>query len=165
MHKIAHQIRYSASDLIAFLGCQHRTALDLIDLDTKLTRAPVDEQMKLIQDKGYAHEDNFLASLKARGVRVVTLSSAGNIEDNLQATRDAMASGADIVFQAALAKSAFMGYADFLMRVETPSDFGSWSYEVADTKLAHRAQPTSRSGGGDHRHAPPVPADARETHD
>lgn len=141
MHKIAHQIRYSASDVVAFLGCQHRTALDLIDLDTKLTRAPVDEQMKLIQDKGYAHEDSFLASLKARGGRVVTLSSSGSMDANLQATREAMASGADIVFQAALAKSAFMGYADFLMRVETPSDFGSWSYEVADTKLAHRAQP------------------------
>ena len=141
MHKIAHQIRYSASDVVAFLGCQHRTALDLIDLDTKLTRAPVDEQMKLIQDKGYAHEDSFLASLKARGGRVVTLSSSGSMDANLQATREAMASGADIVFQAALAKGEFMGYADFLMRVETPSDFGNWSYEVADTKLAHRAQP------------------------
>ena len=141
MRKNAHQIRYSASDVVAFLGCQHRTALDLIDLDTKLTRAPVDEQMKLIQDKGYAHEDNFLASLKARGGRVVTLSSSGSMDANLQATREAMASGADIVFQAALAKGDFMGYADFLIRVETPSDFGNWSYEVADTKLAHRAQP------------------------
>ena len=32
------------------------------------------------------------------------------------------------------------GRADFLMRVEKPSDLGDWSYEVWDTKLARHAK-------------------------
>ena len=31
-----------------------------------------------------------------------------------------------------------LGYADFLQRVDTPSDLGPWSYEVVDTKLARQ---------------------------
>ncbi len=30
----------------------------------------------------------------------------------------------------------FMGYSDFLFKVDKPSDLGDYSYEVADTKLA-----------------------------
>ena len=33
-----------------------------------------------------------------------------------------------------------LGYADFLRRVERPSDLGPWSYEVWDTKLARHAK-------------------------
>ena len=33
------------------------------------------------------------------------------------------------------------GVADFLMRVETPSALGAWSYEALDTKLARHAKP------------------------
>src|SRR5207249_8882152 len=33
------------------------------------------------------------------------------------------------------------GVADFLLRVETPSDLGHWSYETLDTKLARTAKP------------------------
>ena len=34
----------------------------------------------------------------------------------------------------------WLGYADFLLRVETPSKLGAWSYEVADTKLARHVK-------------------------
>jgi uncharacterized protein len=141
MHKRADGISFSASDLVGFLECSHRTALDLIDLDTPLERAAPDEQVELIQDKGFAHEAGYLDTLRAGGGRLVELSSAGSFAENLAATRVAMADGADIIFQAALAQGAFMGYADFLRRIETPSTLGTWSYEVIDTKLAHRPKP------------------------
>jgi len=141
MHKRDEAITYSASDLVAFLECHHRTALDLIDLDTPLERSAPGEQVELIQDKGFAHESGYLDALRAGGGRLVELSSAGSFAENLAATRFAMAGGADIVFQAALAHGAFMGYADFLRRIETPSALGTWSYEVIDTKLAHRPKP------------------------
>src|SRR5207302_5879207 len=55
----------------------------------------------------------------------------------------AMRSGADVIFQATFFDGRWRGHADFLLRVETPSDVGAWSYEVADTKLARRAKPAA----------------------
>lgn len=141
MHRREGTVTYSASDLVGFLECRHRTTLDLIDLDTPLERAPQDEQIELIQDKGFAHEADYFNALRERGGRVVELSSAGSFSANLADTRGAMADGADIIYQAALAQGDFMGYADFLRRVEVPSSLGAWSYEVVDTKLAHRPKP------------------------
>src|SRR5262249_46228191 len=43
-------------------------------------------------------------------------------------------------YQAAFFDGEWLGYADFLLRVETPSELGAWSYEVADTKLARTAK-------------------------
>jgi uncharacterized protein len=40
------------------------------------------------------------------------------------------------IYQAVLFDGRWLGYADFLPRVATPSELGLWSYEVADTKLA-----------------------------
>lgn len=141
MHKRDGIIRYSATDLVGFLECPHRTTLDLINLDTPLEKAEPDEQMALIQDKGFAHEAGFLDSLRSEYNGIVELSSSGSFASNLADTIAAMKDGADIIFQAALAKGDFIGYADFLRRVDRPSHFGDWSYEVADTKLAHRSKP------------------------
>ena len=47
-----------------------------------------------------------------------------------------MQAGAPIIVQGALQSARWSGRADVLRRVETPSVFGAWSYEVVDTKLA-----------------------------
>jgi uncharacterized protein len=52
------------------------------------------------------------------------------------ATREAMTRGAAVIYQAPLFDGTFLGRADFLRRVETPSASWPWSYEVVDTKLA-----------------------------
>ncbi len=141
MQRRSDRILFSATDLVGFLQCPHSTTLGLINLDTPLERATADEQEVLIQDKGLAHESNYLATLRAKGGRLVELSSSGDLEANRAATLAAMAGGADIIFQAALGNGDYIGHADFLHRIETPSSLGTWSYEVSDTKLAHRAQP------------------------
>ena len=48
--------------------------------------------------------------------------------------------GAEVIYQAVLFDGRRLGYADFLRRVERASDFGPWSYEVWDTKLARHAR-------------------------
>ncbi|MGH8938321.1 MAG: TM0106 family RecB-like putative nuclease, partial [Actinomycetes bacterium] len=53
-------------------------------------------------------------------------------------TLDAMRSGVDVVYQGTFFDGDWGGQADFLLRVEVPSELGPWSYEVADTKLARR---------------------------
>ena len=113
MQKRDSKLLYSASDLMTFLECQHLTTLNLIDLDTPLDRAAPDEQIELIQDKGFAHEADFLEKLRAADGNIVELSSDGKPADNIVATREAMASGADVIFQAALSDGTFFGYADF----------------------------------------------------
>jgi uncharacterized protein len=53
-----------------------------------------------------------------------------------------MRAGAEVVYQAVLREGEWRGLADFLERVERPSELGEWSYEVTDTKLARRAKAT-----------------------
>ena len=54
-----------------------------------------------------------------------------------------MASGVDVIFQATFFDGQWLGYADFLLRVESPerpSVWGPYHYEVADTKLARHVK-------------------------
>ena len=58
-------------------------------------------------------------------------------------TIEAMAEGVDVVFQATFFDGRWLGYADFLLRVESPdrpSVWGPYHYEVADTKLARHVK-------------------------
>jgi uncharacterized protein len=57
------------------------------------------------------------------------------------ATRDAMRSGVDVIFQGTLFDGRWIGRPDFLRRVERPCPaFGAFSYEVVDAKLARQAK-------------------------
>ena len=132
---------YSASDLVNFLGCAHRTTLDLIHLDAPMEQAEDDEQAKLLADKGLEHERAFLRRLADSGKRVADIGEAGrDVQERFDATLAAMRSGVDVVYQATLLDGCLAGHADFLMRVEHPSRFGAYGYEVYDTKLARSAQ-------------------------
>ena len=137
MRKIDGQIIFSASDVVNFLECEHLTSLDRVNLETPLERAVEDPTMRLIQEHGIQHETRYLASLHADAKSVVDVSKRGSdLDDQVAATRAALATGPDVVYQAALRDGVFAGYADFLERVELPSDLGSYCYEVVDTKLS-----------------------------
>src|SRR5262249_37284008 len=58
----------------------------------------------------------------------------------VEKTRSAMQQGAPVIVQAALSNHQWMGRADVLRRVETPSKLGTWSYEVYDCKLAQETK-------------------------
>ena len=137
MQKRNGEILCSASDLVNYLECEHLTTLDLIDLETPLAKTQDSDQAKLIQAKGYAHESDFLAVLKARHPLLIDIAAAGgNLEQKVLNTLQAMHDGYDIIFQATLRDGNRVGHADFLRKVPRPSDLGDWSYEVMDTKLA-----------------------------
>jgi uncharacterized protein len=124
----------SASDIVNYLGCAHRTTLDLIDLETPLEKAVDDEQMELVQEKGRAHEAGFLDGLRGAG-GLVEIDGA-SLEEKLERTRETMRAGTGVIYQAALREGQCVGHADFLRRVEGASALGDWRYEVLDTKLA-----------------------------
>lgn len=134
---------YSASDLVNFLGCRHATALDIRQLTTPVSLPETPEEHRLLQERGLAHEHAHLAALKQQGLRVVEIDDRGTIEERARLTEEAMRSGAEVIYQGALMNFPWLGYSDFLMRVDTQSPvFGEYSYEVADTKLSRHAKPS-----------------------
>ena len=141
MQKVSDKLRHSASDLVNFSACAHLTHLDLFNLDSPLPKAEDTEEMVLVQQKGFAHEARYWEHLKAEHGRVVDLSDAGPTDEHrYAATRQALASGADVVFQATLLSGPWVGHADFLVRVAIPSQLGNFSYEITDTKLARSSR-------------------------
>ncbi|ABK43794.1 conserved hypothetical protein [Magnetococcus marinus MC-1] len=141
MRRHSGHILFAASDLNGFLGCRHSTFLDLKDLDERLPRAEVSAQDRLIQERGHEHEAEYLESLKQSGLSVVEIPSEGGLSDRVQMTADVMADGPDIIYQAAFLDGQWHGYADFLQRVDRPSELGSFSYEAVDTKLTKHPKP------------------------
>ncbi|HZF27786.1 MAG TPA: TM0106 family RecB-like putative nuclease [Gammaproteobacteria bacterium] len=134
MHLVDQLLRLSATDLANHLGCVHLSRLSLALAEGRAQkpkwRDPVAE---LLAERGEAHERAYLAHLRdAEGLAVVQIAKDGGAA----ATAAAMGAGAAIIYQAQLGNERWFGRADFLRRVDSPSDLGAWSYEVTDAKLA-----------------------------
>ena len=147
MEIIGNSLTYSATDLVAFLECEHLTSLERGALSGHLERPErTDPVLDRIAQHGQLHEGRFLESLLSDGLRAVKLELDRNLPrgerlgKGRQETLNAMRTGVDVIHQAALFDGRRLGFADFLRRVEQPSDLGDWSYEVWDTKLARHAK-------------------------
>ncbi len=151
MDRIDGKPVYSATDLVAYLACEHLTQLERAAM-AGLVERPIrnDPELDVIRKRGFEHEARFLADLRAEGRRPVTIELDGSATDRgaeLRAaaarTIEAMAAGADVIYQATFFDGVFRGHADFLLRVEAPdraSRWGPYHYEVADTKLARHVK-------------------------
>ncbi|HSF03849.1 MAG TPA: TM0106 family RecB-like putative nuclease, partial [Solirubrobacterales bacterium] len=151
MDRIDGRPVYSATDLVAYLACEHLTNLELAAL-AGLVERPIrdDPELDIIRRRGFEHEKRFLQELRAQGRTIVEVAlDAAQADHGEQlkaaaaATVDAMASGADVVYQATFFDGTFRGHADFVLRVESterPSRWGPYHYEVADTKLARHVK-------------------------
>ena len=148
MQLVDGTIIVSASDLVGFLACDHLGALELGRIQGRWERPPEradDPTVKLMQEHGEAHERAYLDQLKSAGrsVREIARTELRTPSQLLAAqaeTQSAMRDGADVIYQAAFFDGRWRGHADFLIRVEMPSDLGAWSYEIADTKLSRRVK-------------------------
>ncbi|MEO7119240.1 MAG: nuclease, partial [Candidatus Limnocylindrales bacterium] len=135
---------FSATDLVGFLECEHLTNLDRAALAGLVAR-PIrdDPEIDLIAKRGDLHEKRYLGDLEAAGKQVTRIEKDGYGEDRSASLREAAAEtlvalrrGDEVIYQATFFDGRWRGHADFLTRVPVPSDLGTWSYEVADTKLA-----------------------------
>ena len=142
---------YSASDLVGFLACQHLTQLERAVLAGLAERPHLpDPELDVLRKRGMEHEKRFLADLAADGRSVVEITVDGYSSDHVEALRmaadatvAAMASGAQVIYQATFFNGRWRGHADFLLRRESPdrpSAYGPFHYEVADTKLARHVK-------------------------
>src|SRR5258708_8037181 len=132
---------FSATDLVNFLGCQHASFLDRQNIDHPAPVAEDDPYLALLQEKGIEHELRYLDALRREGRQVVEIAAEGSLEDRVSRTKQAMAAGAEVIYQGALLSGVWHGYADFLVRVPSHSRLGAFSYEPVDTKLSLTAKP------------------------
>jgi uncharacterized protein len=143
LQKIADTIVFSATDLNNALACAHLTTLNLAALNGRIekpTQRPAEAE--LLARLGEEHERRYLATLTAEfGQAVVTIDRSDGVEAAARATEDAMERGASIIYQAAFFDGIWIGYADFLRRIDAPGGRWPWRYEVEDTKLARQTEP------------------------
>ena len=145
MQLIDDRLVYSATDLVAFLECRHLANLERAAALRHLKRPFQDDPvLDRMAQRGREYEERFLEGLRAQDLRIEeirppdTVSGSAAVGPQHDATLQAMQNGVDVIYQAVLLGDRRLGYADFLRRVEMPSDLGSWSYEVWDTKLARK---------------------------
>jgi uncharacterized protein len=140
---------YAASDLVGFLACGHLTDLERAALAGLVSRPMRDDpELDAIVERGYEHERLFRERLVASGRSVTDLDEARRHDEPLvdsyrrraARTSEAIRRGDDVIFQACFFDGTWLGFADFLLRVEDPDAPLGWSYEVADTKLAHKVK-------------------------
>ncbi|MCC2031351.1 TM0106 family RecB-like putative nuclease [Microbacterium allomyrinae] len=163
------RIVWSASDLKAAAECEFAW---LRGIDARLGRvAAVEEPEDLTLERagrlGTVHERRVLADYVERfgaGVALIPetrSSDAAGLAAAVAATNAALASDADVVYQAAFATSDFVGFADFLVRDPSPDsvpaadgrttavspvaepDRRMRPWIVQDTKLARHARVTA----------------------
>ena len=129
----------SATDLANHLSCRHLTQLHLLCARGQLEKPYRDDPgLEVLRRKGEDHERAYLDHLAADGLRLVELPE-GNHDVN--ATRQALEDGPDVIARAWLADGRWVGCADVLLRVPGQSALGEYHYEVVDTKLATRTKP------------------------
>ena len=139
------RVVWSASDLKAAAECEFAW---LRAIDARLGRVaaveePEDATLERAGRLGGEHELRVLANYRAAfGDGVVEIAEARSSDAVALAaavdhTNAALASDADVIYQAAFATDEFVGFADFLVRDEV----GRWI--VQDSKLARRARVTA----------------------
>ena len=141
---------FSATDLSRHLSCSHLTSLRRAVALGEIERPPPydDPRADVLKQRGIEHERHLLEQFAADGRSVATITAADapfSHQDRANAaarTTEAMRRGVDVIYQGRLedADGRWSGYPDFLLRVDTPSALGGWSYEVLDAKLARSAK-------------------------
>lgn len=140
MRMIHGEFELSASDLANHLACRHLTALDLaVAKGTINLPAWRDPMLAVLQERGLLFEEKYLSTLRNQGLHI-SEPGADETASSFERTVTAMREGFDIIYQAVLKKGQWVGRADFLTRVDQPSNLGAWSYEVIDSKLARETR-------------------------
>ena len=145
MHLALEEMRLSASDLANYLGCHHLTNLDIAVAQGNLKPPAVLQgeldELEVLREKGLRHEAAYVEYLRGDGeLQIVSFRDGTRSGGSAAETAQAMQSGADIIVQASLEMGRWVGIADILRKVHTPSSLGDWSYQVIDSKLSRNTR-------------------------
>lgn len=130
------QLTYSPSDLICYLSSPFASWMDRYYLENPRAATPdeVTEEEQLITETGEQHERSILDEFKSSEPELVEIPRDGPVVSR-EKTLSAIKANAPIVYQAALERVPFAGFADFLVQD------GHGRYQVWDAKLARSPKP------------------------
>jgi len=136
---------FSATDIASFLACRHTATLARAESKTEITKPFFkNPTIDLLRTLGLKHEQRYLRELTEKdGLAISQINIIGGWEDAVAETVQALREGVAAVYQATFRDGRWGGRSDFLVRVNTPSALGSWSYEVVETKLARSTKATA----------------------
>jgi uncharacterized protein len=136
MKYVSGDFYLSATDLSNQLACQHLTQLNRrVALGEIGKPTWYDPSIEILIQRGREHEAAYVQYLQSKGLLTINLQGQSQ-----EATIEAMQNGTDVIVQARLDNGLWLGYADILMKVPGKSNFGNWSYEIQDTKLAQNTR-------------------------
>ena len=130
----------SPSDLNNFTLCKYHIKNDKLSFTNKLLKRKPKGDLELIIKLGFEHEKKHLNLFKNKFKKVKIINDKSTENQRYKDTILALKEGFKIIHKAFLIEDTFRGEVDFLIRVETKSDIGAWSYEVWDTKIARKPQ-------------------------
>jgi uncharacterized protein len=136
---------FSATDIASFLACPHTATLARAESRNEVTKPFFrDPTVDLLRKLGLEHEQRYLRELaEGDSLAVTRIDVNGRWEDAVAETVRAMRGGVDAIYQATFLDGHWGGRSDFLVRVDKPSNLGTWSYEVVETKLARSTKATA----------------------
>ena len=136
---------FSATDIASFLACRHTATLARAESTNEITKPFFNSPaIDLLRKLGLEHEQRYLRQLtEPDGQSIAQIAIGGNWKDAVSETVQALRRGVDAVYQATFLDGQWGGRADFLVRVNTSSALGPWSYEVVETKLARSTKATA----------------------
>ena len=141
--KTSGQLTFSPSDLCKFWESEFASWMDRYDLEHpgQLVATETDALSRVLQQKGYDHEEATIQSLASQGRSVFRINSKDPHSKAEADTVAAIKRGEDVIFQARLSLSPFAGWADFLVKTPGKSKLGDYHYEIWDTKLSRKLKP------------------------
>lgn len=135
---------FSPTDLTTYTASPFASWMDrllLLQPELALQMDKPDALLASLQSKGLAHETGLLQQFESRGLSIVKIDPALPVAEKQQQTQQALFDGYDVIYQAALSKGNFQGYADFLVKKNSPSKLGQYAYDVWDSKLSKQPKP------------------------
>ena len=131
----------SPSDLNNFVACKYTVLNEIKYHNKEIRKSPDRANDKLWKEMGVEHEKRHYKILKEKYKKSITIKSDLNEKDRFDETVRAIQKGYDLIYHAYLIDDNLRGEADFLIKCDTKSDLGNYSYEVYDTKITRNLKP------------------------
>ena len=131
----------SPSDLNNFVSCKYLIKNEIKFLNKEIRRNEESIDQKLWKEFGIKHEKKHFDLLKKYYKKNISIKQDLTEEERYKKTIEAVKKGYDLIYHAYLMDGDFRGEADFLIKVNTASELGDFSYEVYDTKITRKPKP------------------------
>ena len=130
------KILYSPTDLNHFVACKYHIKNDLLADEKKLKKKKISSNLQLRIKYGHEHEAKHFELFKKKYNQNITINRKLTDEQRFEATKQALIKGYEFIYNAFFIEKDFRGEFDFLIKTNTKSDLGDYSYEVYDTKIS-----------------------------